>query len=342
MTLLNKSRLPKLLLRLEEKTGLGHSPQPAFNLAPGDSEPWETRLYCRRRGEYHLGSLTLRASDPFGLFSRSRTVGEPQRLLVLPSTVDLPLFEPLSRPEMGEGAGRWLVSQLSSNVSSVREYASGDNLKHIHWRSTAHTGKTMVKVFDPDRSREATKSVWVIADMQKSAQAGRDDQSTEEYTITIAASLLRKYLEGGWTAGFVAAGDRYYLIPPEPGERQLGLLMDTLALMKASGSLSPGELISRELGRLGNSLIILVTPSPSEGLASSLRPLVQRGAIVVAVLLDRASFGEAPGVAGAERALLAAGIQVYWLHKGDDLALSLDSRRLPLAKRYAPAKAPVA
>ena len=75
------------------------------------------------------------------------------------------------------GAGQWIQSQISPNVSSIREYSSGDSLKHIHWGSTAHSGQLMVKLFDPDRSHSSAKTIWVVLDMQERVQCGEGLQS---------------------------------------------------------------------------------------------------------------------------------------------------------------------
>ncbi len=166
ITVLNNSKIPKLSIEVQENTDLpGHHNVAAFNLSPRSSHCWQTEVYCQRRGQYSVGTLTATVTDPFSFFSLRRNLGEPQKLLIYPATLELPFFQPLSRSESGQGPSRWLVSEIGPNAARVREYASGDTLNRIHWHSTAHTGKLMVKEFDADRSNYASKSVWIIPDM---------------------------------------------------------------------------------------------------------------------------------------------------------------------------------
>jgi len=332
----NRSKVAKFLVKVEENTDLpGHHNVMAFNLPSQSTHRWRNKVYCQRRGQYSLGSLTVVTTDPFGFFSLHRNLGEPQNILVYPATLELPLFQPLSRNESTHGPNRWLLSEISPNAARVREYANGDTLNRIHWGSTAHTGKLMVKVFDPDRSRYAAKNIWLILDMNQASQLGDGDEATEEYCITIAASLIKKYIDSGKQVGLIASGDRPYLFPPEIGDQHLSHMLEALALMKATGEVSVDQLISREMEHFeASSVIIVITPSTSEGITASLRLLKKRGTMVIAILLDSTSFGGAVSTANATRSLISNGIQVYVIRHGVELARALDSRALPSHMRY--------
>ncbi len=336
ITVLNSSKVPKLLVKVQENTDLpGHHNMAAFNLSPGSSHCWRTEVYCQRRGRYSLGALTATATDPFGFFSLHRNLGEPQNILVYPATLELPFFQPLSRNEPGQGPSRWLVSEIGPNAARVREYASGDTLNRIHWHSTAHTGKLMVKEFDPDRSNYASKNIWIIPDMHQASQLGDGDDSTEEYCITIAASLIKKYMDSGKQVGLIASGDQPYFFPPQMESQHLWHMLEALALMKATGDVPIEQLISYQIERFGvDSVIIVITPSVSERIAASLRQVKSRGAPVVAILLDSVSFGGTVSAVNAAGSLVSSGFQVYVIRHGEELARTLDSRALIPHMRY--------
>ncbi len=332
----NRSKVPKLFVQVQENTDLpGHHNMVTFNLSPWSSHSWQTEVYCRRRGWYSLGAFIATITDPFGFFTLRHNFGEPQNILVYPATLELPFFNPLSRHEPGYGPSRWLISEIGPNAARVREYSSGDTLNRIHWRSTAHTGKLMVKEFDPDRSNYASKNVWIIPDMHQASQRGEGDESTEEYCVTIAASLIRKYIDSGKQVGLIASGDQNYLFPPETGNQYSQRLFEALALMKATGEVPIDQLISSEVERFGiDSVIIVITPFVSERVIASLHQVRSRRATVVAILLDSSSFDGTVSAAIPISSLVSSGFQVYVVRCGEELTRALDSRPLIPQVRY--------
>ena len=321
----NISVLPKLLLRVWENTDLpGHTNRLAINLDSRGSHRWRTSFYCRRRGRYRMGSLTVEATDPFGLFRAQRTLGEAQSLLVYPATVELPFSRMVS--DIGSGSARnyWLTGELSAAVSRVRGYAPGDSLSRIHWRTTAHSGQLMVKDFDLDLPRK----IWVVMDMSRSSQAGDNTGTIEEYCATIAASLIKTYLSDGRTVGLITQGDGFYLFPPATGSQHLWRVMEALALVKATGDVSVGQLIGRETRRLmDNSIVVVVTPSVDDEMVSPLLRINGQGAMVIAILLDATSLGSMTSPYGINRRLTSGGIPVHVV-KPDDLRAILNSPSL--------------
>ncbi len=336
ITVFSSNRVPKLLIKVQENTDLpGHHNVAAFNLSPMSSYCWQTEVYCRRRGQYSLGVLTATVTDPFGFFSLRRNFGELQNIIVYPATLELPFFLPLSHNEPGTSPSRWLVSEIGPNAARVREYASGDTLNRIHWHSTAHTGKLMVKEFDADHSNYASKNIWIVLDMHQASQVGDGDEGTEEYGVTIAASLMKKYIDSGKQVGLMATGDQPYLFLPQMEDQHLWKMLEALALMKATGEVPVEQLISHEIERFGNnSVIIVITPSASERLVTPLRQVKSRGAPVIVILLDSASFGRTVSTVNATSSLVSSGFQVYLIRHGEELARALDSRALIPQARY--------
>lgn len=327
--------LPRLLLEARENTDLpGYQNSSVFSLSAAGVHRWQSQVRCRRRGEYTIGSFTVAASDPFGLFERSVILGNPQRLLVCPATVDLPHFELMHRQDSGYGPGRWLAAQMGPNVATVREYITGDSLKNVHWGSTAHTGKLMVKVLDLDRSRNVARSVWVVLDLFGLSHSSDGDWSSEELCIEAAASLVRKYVDAGRHVGFIAAGDRPYFFEPDTGTNHLWQVLSAMATMKASGDIPIDQLISREIGRFGPSTVLVtVTPASNDAMAASLRHAKSRGGLVVTVLV--AATGSGASVTNAARSLISSSVQAHVVRPGEDLSVALDSRAFPAHARHA-------
>ncbi len=329
-TISNSGRMPLSLVEVREDTDLsGDKNTLSFNLSSNGSKKWHTRHYFKRRGQYRVGVLDVKVTDPLGLFPTSERLGDLQYVTVYPVPLELPYFQVIPRQEPGQNLRRWFASESGPNASRVREYVSGDSLRHIHWHTTAHTGQLVVKEFDPDRSRFAFKEIWLVPDMSGETLAGEGDQTTEEYSITIAASLARKYIESEKRVGLIASGDRSYMCLAENGNRQMLDILSALALMKAHGKVPIDDLLTFQAERFAaGSVVVVIMPSDNRNIAVPLRHAINRGVTVIVVLLDSMSFGGRTAAADTARSLMSAGFHVYVVRRGQDITAALDSRWL--------------
>jgi uncharacterized protein (DUF58 family) len=250
------------------------------------------RAACRRRGYYNLGPARLAGADPLGLFRSSRHIGKAHPVLVYPRTVDLVgLALPAGRMSGGERRrNNWM--RTSAHISGIREYRPGDPVRHVHWRSTAHAGRLMVKEFDA----EPIGDVWVFLDLEAAVQRGEGDESTEEYGVTIAASLVKHFLQHGRAVGLVAVGGERRLLPLERGQRQLTKALEELAMVRANGCTTLADVLAGDSGRVNPSqAVFVVTPSSDGGWPAALHQLRGRGVRAAAIVLDAASFDASPG-----------------------------------------------
>jgi uncharacterized protein (DUF58 family) len=317
----NPGKLPRLWLKVEDSTDLpGRQDVAIINIARQSSYCWQANFKCRKRGRYHLGPVALTAADPLEIFTSTRTLGKEQEITVYPATIDLPLFNFASFSSSGRRSGYQSIKGISSHASSVREFTSGDSLHHIHWRSTAHMGKLMVKTFDADRSYNPPKVAWILLDMNEKAHFGRGEETSEDYNITIAASLVKKCLQSGMQVGILASDEHHSLITPETGEKQLWDILETLALMRANRGLTLSELFSYHLDSFcHNPLVIIIATSASENLVEAVAQLRNRVASMVVILLDVASFGGPSWSSQMAQALIRSGAQVYIIGKDTSL-----------------------
>lgn len=324
----NYGRLPSALIEARAETDLpGGGESTAFYLPARGLRDWKTRVVCRRRGKYGTGAFTLKVSDPLGFFPVTRRLGERREVIVYPQTVELPFFQVLPRQAPGQSTRRWLPSETGPGAARVRDFTSGDSLRHIHWPTTAHTGRLMVKEFDPDRSNYAFKDIWIIPDMDRRTRLGTGDDSTEEHSVTLAASLAKKYIDSGKRVGLIAASERPYLFLPETGDQHLHHIFLALALMKADGKVPIEMLLASEADRFdAGSAVIFIMPSGAEVMGTSLRRAINRGAIVNALLLDSTSFGGEDGLDKTARNLISGGVNVYIVKRGAEITRALDSR----------------
>ncbi|WP_433336923.1 DUF58 domain-containing protein [Spirillospora sp. CA-294931] len=113
-------------------------------LRPGGKRSVTYRLPTDRRGEIAVGPLRLVRSDPMRLASRVREYGAPETLLVRPRTVPLELLAS-GRAYHLDGPTSDRSPAGTTTFHALREYVIGDEMRHIHWKSSARTGTLMVR-----------------------------------------------------------------------------------------------------------------------------------------------------------------------------------------------------
>lgn len=113
-------------------------------------------LTSRRRGVFHKGIVTLRTGGHFGIFHFNRNIQVTTEITVLPRFTDL-----ISIPVSGfmdnyqKLAGRSNIFSRGSLLSGVKEYYPGEELRSVHWRSSAKRGEIILKDFEPESGQRA-------------------------------------------------------------------------------------------------------------------------------------------------------------------------------------------
>jgi uncharacterized protein (DUF58 family) len=317
----NRAILPKVWLEVEDPSDLpGHRSKRVVIIPPRRSRNWVVNTPLRRRGLYDWGPLRITASDPFGLFRKHRYIGGTQQILVYPPVVDLPHFSAPPANLPGEGRFRRRTHYITPNAAGVREYAPGDAFNRIHWRSTARTGELMVKTFELDPASD----IWVILDLDRRVSAGRDEESTEEYGVRIAASVARHYIVNNRPVGMITFGKDLRVLEPERGQQQLTRILETLAVAYAVGDAPLGNLLMEEQRRFGrHTTLVVVTSATDDHWLTAIQSLTQRGVRAAVILLDPTTFGDDRSPLLLFGQLTASDILTYVVSRGDDLTLAL-------------------
>lgn len=120
----------------------------AFSVAP--LEPGETvrasyRVPTAERGVFEIGALRLEITDPFGLVSASRSGAAPSTLTVHPRIVALESSRRTDGADQHPPDAGSVISQHGSDFYAVREYRTGDDLRRVHWPSTARLDELMIR-----------------------------------------------------------------------------------------------------------------------------------------------------------------------------------------------------
>ncbi|GHJ03736.1 membrane protein [Streptomyces olivaceus] len=301
----NVSRLPTGLLMLQDRVPYVLGPRPRFVLdrvEPGGRREVSYRVRSDLRGRYPLGPLQLRLTDPFGLCELTRSFSAHDTLTVIPRVEPLPPVR-LSGEAKGYGEGRQRSLALAGDDDVIpRGYRYGDDLRRVHWRSTARYGELMVRREEqPQRAR-----CTVLLDTRVVAYEGAGPDSAFEWAVSGAASVLVHMLERGFSVRLLTGtGDS---VPGEgadgfAGTSQgtadaAGLMLDFLAVVDQSDDtgLSPAYDILR--GGTDGLLVAFFGDLDEEQAAVAAR-MRQRSGGAVAFVLDSAAWMREPAdVAG--------------------------------------------
>lgn len=169
-------------------------------LAPGEVRTSSYRLPSNRRGVYRLGPLELRLTDPLGLAAQTRTTAAVTSLTVHPAYEVVPMPGLSAHRDDDRRRVRPLIGRDGSEFYRLREYIPGDDLRHVHWPTTARVDDLVIR--QPEHTRRGRTTV--IADLRSSIH---DDQSLER-VLAAAASLAMSAVAAGLqvrlvtTAGF--------------------------------------------------------------------------------------------------------------------------------------------
>ncbi len=317
----NRGRTPKAWIEVEDKTTIpgvavrqvgSMGMMVAFNRV-------QVSGTLTQRGEFTVGPLVVRASDPFNLFPQEIEYEGVDRILVYPRVVRVPDFASPAMHLVGDGSRRQRANIISTDVSSVREYSAGDSVSRIHWLSTARVNQLMVKQFD----RGSASHVWVVFDQRREAQAGSGPESTDEYGATVAASVIDRYGRAMLPIGYSSYGSERLVMVPDRSNYQIETIMRHIASSRPEGTTPLVEVLAemdRELSQ--TSSLVVITAAGKGGWTGALAGLQRRGVRVSVVLMDRDSFGGSSN-GEALRDLVNGGVRTFMLRKGESIPESL-------------------
>ncbi|MCK9825399.1 DUF58 domain-containing protein [Nocardioides cavernae] len=171
------------------------------SLAPGATHEESFTIRTERRGVIAVGPAMTRRGDPVGLFSRDMVWTPVREVLVRPHLIPMESLGAGLLRDL-EGVSTDAVSQSDLAFHALREYVPGDDLRHIHWRSSAKvmasTGESalLVRQYLDTRRSHAT----IVVDDQPSAWADPEDFET---AMAVAASIAVRAVLDEFDVSFV-------------------------------------------------------------------------------------------------------------------------------------------
>lgn len=133
------------------------------------------------RGVYIVGPVTHEKTDPVGLVSRRFAAGTSTELFVAPRVTELSVFAGGLTNDL-DGATSQQLSMSDLAFHALREYVPGDDLRHVHWRSSAKAGELLVRQYHETRRGHLT----ILVDDVRTSYPRADDF---ELAVSVAASI---------------------------------------------------------------------------------------------------------------------------------------------------------
>lgn len=180
---------PLLPARMEMPVGAGRAVFVVPVLPPGGSHDRGFVLPTRRRGVIVVGPVVSVARDPVGLLHLERARTTAQVVHVHPRTLRLGAVLHGTLRDI-EGAVTQDLSSSDVSFHALRDYVAGDDRRHVHWRTTARTGRLMVRQFEETRR----SSLLVLLSVRAEDYAGEEDFET---AVSVACSLAVDALRDG-------------------------------------------------------------------------------------------------------------------------------------------------
>ena len=347
----NKYPIWKQWLEIRDHSGISGNPEEIRVISSIDAKKirtFNTYTFLRKRGEYALGPMQIKAGDPFGFFELSKQIENKRRLIVLPRILDLDQFAHL--PAFLSGGKELKISSPETTpfAAGVREYFPGDSLRRIHWPTTARKNKLMVKEFD----RDPQMNTWMMIDCAGENHIEfREEEpishpsdywsvrrqtryelpcSTFEYAVTAAASITKYYIEHNFGVGLISSNKQKQILATDHGYRQLGKALDTLASIQADGDIPFDVFVGEYIKQITRgSTIIFISTLHGDEVIEIFDLALARGLEPIYVWIQRESFIKEEKVQINESVieqLAVREVPVYRLKYGVNIKNSLENR----------------
>jgi uncharacterized protein (DUF58 family) len=339
---INDSSFPKMWVSIHDLSEIHTNSEIRLLswVSPKSKFSYVTQTQIKHRGKFDLGPVEIRSGDPFGIFVQSKKIEAKGKLLVIPIYEKLDFFPHPAGLLMGGNVKKTRHLEVSPYAISVREYAPGDPLRRIDWKSTARLDKLMVKEFEQDPQ----SIIWVILDGNENNHFLKEEikinlssdqflirtleQNNEilpcdtfEYSVSFAASVCNYYISQGKTVGFCSNSQQTLVLVPERGARQVDKILESLALVQPRSEVSLKQFVESQMNQMkkGTTVVIISSTNKPE-ISGSLETMKKRGLYPIFLSINSASFGSGEGNGNLITELLASEIYTLSIEYNEHLS----------------------
>ena len=199
----------------------------AFTLHGREQKTVSYRVKPVKRGEYHFPDLHLRVTGVLGLCVRSKTLAVSDTIKVFPNLKDLRNHHLFMVQKRRLLTGLQKVRQLGvgTEFESIREYADGDDYRHINWTVTAREGRLHVNRYEPEKNQY----VYILMDTSRVMQEEIEGITRLDYAVNAAFIVAETAMNHGDNIGLMAFdSDIHRLVRPGKGMAHFQRLAESL------------------------------------------------------------------------------------------------------------------
>lgn len=334
----NDSRLPIPWFEIYESLALELGAQQPVNhvfaLAPREERVFTYDFHARRRGYYRMGPTRMKTGDLFGLSREVNSVLKADYLTVYPRIYSLHQLGLSSRLPFGTISSRERLFEDPARPVGVRDFRSGDSIRQINWKVSAHTQNLVVKTLQPAISLETI----LILNLYRPDYSRWSRASRMEWSIEVAASIAAYLNQRKQAVGLMSNGidpldgedgllrfddrtGRLILnkdrnprpvppIPPKPSRANLIKLLEQLARIESSGKIEfIPWLTAQPIPLSWGGSAVVITPTADATLCNHLHRLVRQGINPTLMVTERQT--NFPEIMERSRRLGYKALQIY-------------------------------
>lgn len=231
----NKRFSPSFSIEIEDKIEEVEKGKTCYflKLSPGKEQKTAYRLKLPRRGLYHFQEVKISTSFPFSIFIKSKIVKLEDECIAYPQLQPL---QALSGNNQQNHLGQISAPQRGQGIDflNLRDYQPGDELRRIHWPSSARNQNLQVREFENEYTPQLALLLW-------NAPTNTPDYTSEQLDPAVdwAASYLANLRQQGCPVYFATAQQSF---SPTTHQTLFDKILTHLALLEPSSAQKPPEL----------------------------------------------------------------------------------------------------
>jgi uncharacterized protein (DUF58 family) len=267
-----------------------------------------------------FGPTSVTVREPFGLFNQDIKMGNRTTVLVYPRVRPIPDLMTPSSQQTGTSTSLGAWADYPPDTSGVRDYTTGDSYGRIHWPLSMRHARLMSKTFE----QPLTTDLWILLDLDRDVHYGEGEESTVEYSVSLAASMAAQVHSRGRQVGLIANDSKGTILEPHRAVRQDRIILDYLAVATADGRTPLTKTLAWDrIRRLPRRAIAVITPSADPAWVRLLQAVRGRRSALIIFYLDVASFNGPDQNPSFD---LGQDVDLYVVRKGDDFARLMRTR----------------
>ena len=286
--------LPVPWLRITDSVPLilfgGEQVRRVIPLKRGGSFSFRYHLDCNRRGYYTIGPLNFAGGDPVGLVEVTFQPASKANLIVYPQILPLRALGIDSLQPFGNLRSHNSLFTDPTLIAGVRHYKTGDSIRNIHWKASAHLDQLKVKKIEPAIALESA----ILLNLNKGDYQQRIWQPISEWGIVVSASIAYHLIEAGQAVGIRVKGEdplsrigHPINLPVHTGKEHLMEILEILARVSITTEGTFVDWLPQATTRLNwGTTLIVVTPKADDALLMALHHEARKGLKVILLVLE--------------------------------------------------------